>query len=126
MYFGILGVFCTINWYFEYRIRIRCTFLYMGTYFKDLSEHFFFSNNFQTCPRSANIFGTNYSFLEFWGFLVLNGPLTSLKHLWPLHGAMGPEKRWPASPACRNGREHPLWPLDGAMGPELQISKQIN
>ena len=40
MYFGILGVFCTINYYFEYRIRIMCIFLYMGTYFKDIFRHF--------------------------------------------------------------------------------------
>ena len=37
MYFDIFGVFCTINRYFEYRIWIQCIFLYMGTYFKDIS-----------------------------------------------------------------------------------------
>ena len=29
MYVGVLGVFYTINCYFEYRIRILCIFLYM-------------------------------------------------------------------------------------------------
>ena len=41
MYFGIYGVFCIINCYFEYGIRILCIFLYIGRYFKDLFEHFF-------------------------------------------------------------------------------------
>ena len=35
-YFGMLGVLCTINCYSEYRIRILCICLYMGTYVKDL------------------------------------------------------------------------------------------
>ena len=30
-YFGVFGVFYIINRYFEYRIRILCIFLYMGT-----------------------------------------------------------------------------------------------
>ena len=34
IYFGVLGVFCTINCYFEYRIWILCIYLYMGTYFE--------------------------------------------------------------------------------------------
>ena len=29
MHFGIVALFCTINHYFEYRIRIRCIWLYM-------------------------------------------------------------------------------------------------
>ena len=33
-YFGIVGLICTINRYFEYRIRILCICLYMGTWFK--------------------------------------------------------------------------------------------
>ena len=36
MYFGIGGVLCIINCYFEYRIRILCPLLYMGTYLKDI------------------------------------------------------------------------------------------
>ena len=39
-YFGIVGLFCTINRYFEYRIRILCIFLYMGTWCKDIFRHF--------------------------------------------------------------------------------------
>ena len=31
MYFGIVGLFCIINVYFEYRIQILCIELYMGT-----------------------------------------------------------------------------------------------
>ena len=37
-YFGMFGLFCKINCYFEYRIRILCIFLYMGTYFKWISD----------------------------------------------------------------------------------------
>ena len=39
-YFGILGLFCAINRYFEYRIRFLCIFLYMGTWCKDIFLHF--------------------------------------------------------------------------------------
>ena len=45
MCFGIVGVFCIINRYFEYRIRILCIFLYMGTYFKFV---------FDICPSSSS------------------------------------------------------------------------
>ena len=38
--FGIVGLFCTINRCFEYRIRILCIFLYMGTWCKDNFRHF--------------------------------------------------------------------------------------
>ena len=44
MYFSICCVFCTINCYFEYRIRILCIFLYMGTYFKCILD---------ICPSSS-------------------------------------------------------------------------
>ena len=37
MYFGIVGLFCTMNRYVEYRIRILCILLYMRTYFKYVS-----------------------------------------------------------------------------------------
>ena len=40
MYFGIVGLFFIINRYFEYRIRIRCIELYMGTWFKHVFRHF--------------------------------------------------------------------------------------
>ena len=32
----IVGVFCNKNCYFECGVRIRCNFLYIGTYFKDM------------------------------------------------------------------------------------------
>ena len=38
--FGVFGVFCTINRYFEYRIRILRSFLYMQTQVKYIFEHF--------------------------------------------------------------------------------------
>ena len=39
--FWHFGVFCTINCYFEFGIRIRCIFLYIGSYFKDIFKHLF-------------------------------------------------------------------------------------
>ena len=39
MYFGVAGVLFTTNCYFEYRIRILCLLLYMGTYLKDIFRH---------------------------------------------------------------------------------------
>ena len=41
IYLGIPGVSFTINCYFEYRIRILCLLLYMGTYLTDTFRHFF-------------------------------------------------------------------------------------
>ena len=38
MYFGVVGVFCTINCHFKFGIRIRCLFLYIVTYFTDVFE----------------------------------------------------------------------------------------
>ena len=55
IFFGVVGVFCTINHYFEFGIRILCIFLYIGSYFKDIFELFL-----ETCPRSVNNFRTNY------------------------------------------------------------------
>ena len=69
---------CTINCYFEYRNRILCVFLYVGTYFKDMFRHFRQTNRMksQTCEQCS------YEILWgiFFGFWVPNGPLTSLKH----------------------------------------------
>ena len=39
MYFGVVGVFCTTNCYFEYRILF--IFLYIRTDFKDIFHIFF-------------------------------------------------------------------------------------
>ena len=39
-YFSVFAVFCTINRYFEYRNRIRCIELYMGTWFKEKVDNF--------------------------------------------------------------------------------------
>ena len=38
--FSMFGVFCIINLYCEYRVRILCIFLYTGTYFKDIVQPF--------------------------------------------------------------------------------------
>ena len=43
-YFDIVGIFCIINRYFEYRIRIRCIWLYMGTWFKIVFWQLFKTN----------------------------------------------------------------------------------
>ena len=53
MYFGIVGVFCIISCYFEYRTRILCIWLYMETWFKCIFEHFFktFPNKSQKCEQ---------------------------------------------------------------------------
>ena len=62
-YIGIDGVFCTINYYFELGIRIRCIFLYIWTYFK-------VSSNFGSFFRSVNNLRTTDSLFYFVGFLV--------------------------------------------------------
>ena len=38
IYFSIVRRICITKWYFEYRIRILCIFLYMGTYFEDVFD----------------------------------------------------------------------------------------
>ena len=53
-YFGIVGVICTINCYFESRIQILCIFLYMGTYFRDIFDTFF--ENVRNVPEVITIF----------------------------------------------------------------------
>ena len=78
IYFGILGVICNKNWYFEYDIRILCILMYIGTYFKQNVGHFLTFFGF-LIPEVWTIF-VRTIFWYFWGFLVLNGPLTSLKH----------------------------------------------
>ena len=53
-YFGIFGVLCIINRYFEYRIRILCIWLYMGTSVKCIFEHLFhhfLKTNSQKCEQ---------------------------------------------------------------------------
>ena len=67
--FGIFGLFCPINCYFEYRFRILCTFLYMGTYFEKNKMQFFDLQNLNLStpkiehfPRSVN----NFSIEDFW------------------------------------------------------------
>ena len=65
-YFGIFGIFCIINRYFEYRIRIRCIWLYLGTWFKIC--FYVFWDLFKKCPRSVNSFRTK-CFWIFWGIL---------------------------------------------------------
>ena len=71
MCFGIVGLFCIINCYFEYGIRIRCTLLYMGTLVKCIFEHFY--EHFLNSPRSVNNFRTKDCFGYLWGFGVVNG-----------------------------------------------------
>ena len=70
--FGSVGVFCTINCYFEHDIRILCLQLYIWSWKKCVCLRFFDKKS-QKCEQiSYEIFGGI--------LLVLNGPLTSLKH----------------------------------------------
>ena len=70
--FGIVGVLYTINRYFEYRIRILCIGLYMGTWVKCIFEHFFeqIQKMSQTCEQFSY-----QGFLEmFWDFQGISVP----------------------------------------------------
>ena len=51
MLFCIVGVFCIINWYFEYRSRIRCIWLYMGTCFNLCDIFDIFQNMSRKCEQ---------------------------------------------------------------------------
>ena len=55
MAFDVFGGFCVISCYFEYRIRIRCLFLYMGTSYKNM---FLIFSTFLKRSRSVNTFRT--------------------------------------------------------------------
>ena len=61
MYVGVVGVFCILNLYYEYDIRILCTLLYIGTYFKDRVRQFS-GPKIENVPRSVNTFHTNCVF----------------------------------------------------------------
>ena len=54
-HFGIWRVFCIINCYFEYRTRIRCIWLYMGTWFKSVFCVFLrcFQKMSQKCKKNV-------------------------------------------------------------------------
>ena len=82
--FWCWGVFGIINYIFGIGFGFRVfLFLKMGTYFKDIVQHFAKQQIEQikkTTTRSVNISRTNYVFEIFWGFWVLNGLLTSLNH----------------------------------------------
>ena len=73
-YFCVLGVFCTINYYFGYGIRILCIFLYIGTDFKDTFQHST-NNKSKHIPDMWTIFVRTIFLRCFW-ILVLNGLLT--------------------------------------------------
>ena len=68
-------VFYTINCYFEYRIRILCIWLYMGTWFKinfgDVFEHF--QKQAQKCEQFSYIFSFLRFFEIFGSQMVQNG-----------------------------------------------------
>ena len=73
MYFRVVGVFCIINWFFKCVYRIRCIFLYIWRYFKDIFEHVL-----KNVPEVWTIFVRTIFvcivFLCFGGLGVLNGP----------------------------------------------------
>ena len=71
--FDIFGVFCIINCYLEYRIRILCIFLYIGAYFKDRFRHF--RQTSRKRSQKCKPFSHEHFFWDFCGFVVLNGPL---------------------------------------------------
>ena len=71
---AFFGPFCIINRYFEYRIRILCIFLYMGTWCKDIFRHFSTPKiEFVSTPPNQN-FSEKCEQFSYGGFLVLNGP----------------------------------------------------
>ena len=79
-YFGILGVFCIIDLYFEYRIWILCIWLYMEAWFKNMFwDVLRIFRRYKNVPEVWTIFVRTISFWDVLGFWVLNGPLTSLK-----------------------------------------------
>ena len=71
----IVDVFCKINCYCKCVYRIRCLFLYIWRYFKDM-----FYTSLKKWPRSVNNSRTKYLFVNFWNFGVLNGPLHTHTH----------------------------------------------
>ena len=76
-YFGMFGLFCTINRYFGYRIRILCIFLYMGIWCKDIFRHYPTPKiNFFDPPNRT--FSQKCEQFSYRGFLVLNGPKLAL------------------------------------------------
>ena len=65
IYFGMFGIFCTINWYFEYDIRILCLFLFIWSW-----KMWFFEKilqkceqiSYEICSHFCNIFSKNHIF----------------------------------------------------------------
>ena len=47
---GIFDIFCIVNSYFEYRIRIRCIRLYIGAWFKNMFRVF---STFSKMPQKC-------------------------------------------------------------------------
>ena len=75
-YFGVFRLFCIINCCFEYRIRIRRIWLYMGTWFKNIvGEVLEIKKMSQECEQ----FSHRLFVWDVWGFWVLNGPLVEPK-----------------------------------------------
>ena len=71
-YFGIFWCFCTINCYFEYRIRSLCILGDMGTWFKDVFEQFSTTKS-KTKKQKCEQFWYKHSFVifgEFWSYMV--------------------------------------------------------
>ena len=77
-YFGVVGVFGATNCYFEYRVQILCVWLYTGTWFKTNVGHVL--TCFQKMSQMCEQFSYELVVEMCWNLLVLNGPLTSLKH----------------------------------------------
>ena len=85
MHFGIVDLFCTINCYFEYWIRIPCIFCIWDHFLNVLLNIFRPPKSYISDPPNWHISQKceHFPYRIFWGFfglLVLTGPLTSLKH----------------------------------------------
>ena len=77
-YFDTFGVFCNINCYFQYGIRILCLFLYIGRYFKGIFDIF---EIFWKMTRSVNNFSTKNIFSKNVYTLVLSRRVPSSSSL---------------------------------------------
>ena len=79
-YSSMFGVFCIVDWYFEYDIRILYLFLYIWSW----KMWFFDIFRLKTVPEVWTIFVRDISG-DIFGILVLNGPLIKLYRQFPIY-----------------------------------------
>ena len=122
-HFGSFYVFCTINCYFGCVSQILCIFLCIGSYFKDIFEHF--SKN---VTEVWTILVQTIYFLKFIWILVLNGPTScSIRRVgrrWSLCSDGWSEDSATTQLRCGDlslrmgppGRKHASWNMKRNMG----------